>query len=1512
MQQRREGTVANGVRTVGLARRGGVKKALLVVGVILVVLLVGAVAIAPSVVSSMAPGLIADAGKDFRGKVSVQKVSLGWFSPVEVESLKILDEKGEVAANVNVSTDATLSKVIGGRWWSARSVDFGTIKLSGDLKVVTEPDGTNNLQRALEPKNPPAPTSTPAPAPKPAAQSGPEVLKAILKIDTVTATVKDRTATGFGPEQGIKGLAGQIALDMTRGGAIVAKGSFAGTPIQAGAAAGQAKIDIDADLKQGANGKLESGTAKLGVSGVPTALVDGIAGLGGALVKGAGPTLEVALDAGGTPTAADAKVSLRSEGINGDLHLSLKDGVVTTAATGSESGANTVSVKSLEFLGLLPQLRANVAEAGKQVKLTQAPSLDVAIESLRVPIGTGGNVDIKTLDLRGAGAVLKARLSGMNGQVALDTDGAGGASAEWKPFAVQPTEVAVNAADLSQPVKITAGTTATLEGKSAGTIALDAAATGLLDTGGRLRAVGNAGFAESATADVTVAGMNTALVQPLAAGMGLPVELGTDVGPTLDLSLKAKADTASLGVAGGAGGGAGGGGAQELPPIAATLAVKSANIAVDGAVRVDKGVVTTGDAGLVAKVNSAGPLVQRFLAKQEGGAPVGVGGRAGVEVRITGLNASLDGLKGATPLKALAGVVDLAVEDLSVHPKIEGASGGPIQVQSSRTRVTLAPGRAPAVEGESNLAHGGAGFVVKQKLTVDGLASGAMPKASGLAMVDALAVSGTVDVKGLPRSLADLSPGSSAYGTGALPAGQAGKIADAVRSIVGPTVDLSVNLLAADPKDGGGRLTRVQVSPASKNASVDAWVRTSATAAEVRSLVSWVNIDPATINPILAGDAPAGGKPPMRLEQGFKVYALIEQPALIPLKTGADGSVTPDFASAKNAVVKIPVEGDVVIGNVPGGAGGGQTARVTGLTLTADVPLAGLAGEKAASTARAKAVASATIKDGRGAQAAVLAADVAAMMDGSSPEALVKLAQVNSGVIDGVLGRPGLVSGALGETADVTIQASPVAGGSTGRIELVSPKVTGAKLPFAQDAERIRLTGPATINWSPDASFLNGLLRSADGKPSALTVTQTAPVAMTINALSVAMSKTDASGKQTVGPLKPGIFEADMSITTPTLGLTVQQEGGGAGGGRAAAPLPLTLEGVRIAARRSSEATPGIDADVAIAKIVGGANPGASSTITAKVSNLADAGGVLTTDAAVINADAKMVSFPTPLADELGNQKGLLTELLGPTIDLTLSARNLSKAGTAKGLLDATAVSPRATAKLRGDVRDGRFIQDGAVEASLIEIRPQLVQKLAGGVPLVETIEKTREDKPALMTTEGLTAPIDGDMRKLNGTVKVDLGVARFTTKSIMGDIIKAVGGKTGGSVGNRIEPFIVNIKDGVATYDQFKLPVGEFDLQTKGTVDLVQRRIDVVTYVPFFALTDEALGAFKLGFGGNLNVVDRNTLVPITTKGSLDNPKTQLDMGLFMKETGDRLIKDPGKIIGDVLGDLLKPKPKK
>ena len=114
-----------------------------------------------------------------------------------------------------------------------------------------------------------------------------------------------------------------------------------------------------------------------------------------------------------------------------------------------------------------------------------------------------------------------------------------------------------------------------------------------------------------------------------------------------------------------------------------------------------------------------------------------------------------------------------------------------------------------------------------------------------------------------------------------------------------------------------------------------------------------------------------------------------------------------------------------------------------------------------------------------------------------------------------------------------------------------------------------------------------------------------------------------------------------------------------------------------------------------------------------------------------------------------------------------------------------------------------------------------------------------------------------------------------------------------------------------VATYDRFRLPLGEFSIETRGTVDLVNKKVNLVTYVPFFALTDEAMGPLNTGLGGRLSVLDRNTLVPITIKGSMDNPTGVVDVGLFLKETGQGILDKPGEIL-EGIGDLLGGKDKK
>ena len=153
--------------------------------------------------------------------------------------------------------------------------------------------------------------------------------------------------------------------------------------------------------------------------------------------------------------------------------------------------------------------------------------------------------------------------------------------------------------------------------------------------------------------------------------------------------------------------------------------------------------------------------------------------------------------------------------------------------------------------------------------------------------------------------------------------------------------------------------------------------------------------------------------------------------------------------------------------------------------------------------------------------------------------------------------------------------------------------------------------------------------------------------------------------------------------------------------------------------------------------------------------------------------------------------------------------------------------------------------------------------------------------------------------------------IARDDLAKVDALLKKAAGGKEQGTIGRRIEPFIVDINAGVLDYQRFTLPLGEFNLQTQGQVDLVNRQIKVTTYAPFFAIAEEALGPIKTGLTGKLDIINRNTLVPITTKGPIDNPSTGIDADAFLKEIGKNVIQQPAETIGNVLGDLLGGKKK-
>lgn len=119
-----------------------------------------------------------------------------------------------------------------------------------------------------------------------------------------------------------------------------------------------------------------------------------------------------------------------------------------------------------------------------------------------------------------------------------------------------------------------------------------------------------------------------------------------------------------------------------------------------------------------------------------------------------------------------------------------------------------------------------------------------------------------------------------------------------------------------------------------------------------------------------------------------------------------------------------------------------------------------------------------------------------------------------------------------------------------------------------------------------------------------------------------------------------------------------------------------------------------------------------------------------------------------------------------------------------------------------------------------------------------------------------------------------------FGTSSAFSELFKIVNSKTAGQVGRKLEPLKMQVRSGIVTYERWKVPVGEFTISTEGVVNLVNRTLDVVTYVPIGAVSDKAHGRYQAcrepqqvssGHRGSM------TEVPFRTTGSLDTAKQGL-----------------------------------
>ena len=298
---------------------------------------------------------------------------------------------------------------------------------------------------------------------------------------------------------------------------------------------------------------------------------------------------------------------------------------------------------------------------------------------------------------------------------------------------------------------------------------------------------------------------------------------------------------------------------------------------------------------------------------------------------------------------------------------------------------------------------------------------------------------------------------------------------------------------------------------------------------------------------------------------------------------------------------------------------------------------------------------------------------------------------------------------------------------------------------------------------------------------------------------------------------------------------------------------------------------------------------------------------------AVLRGTLKGDDIPVSLVDAMSNTDGLLSDSLGPVVDLDAEIANgrfLPRQAPSADVRFSIR-GPRADASGYGRL-ENRVISmpESQTILTVREVGPEVAARFSQLIPELLIVEKRPEDGPAVVRTEGLAIPTNGDWAKGQGRATIALGKARFKTTALLGGVLQAAGQRAEGQVGRRIAPFEVRMTNGLVEYPPFTLPLGDFSIESEGEVDLVKQTMDVVVWLPTGALSDEASGSFNTGLGRAMGRTfpgfGSATTVPWRVTGPLASPTIRPAPRLLIERRGDELLGPllrPGQTLQDILG---------
>lgn len=1501
------------------------------VGVGIVVLVVIVFAAGMGIASSIAPGIIEEkAAQAIAGKVKVQGTSFSWGGPQIIGPIALADPQGNDIGLLKIETTAGVWGLLTG--YLGGAIDLGQIAVTGRAAVVREKSGQTNLERALEPKASPAPGAGGEPAKKEPGtiQLGDfPAIKAKLSVKDVDITYTDASAPAGAEPYVLRNFSATSDVDVSASSGVKAVVDLSTRIGQGSAPAGELTVAGRVDMPSTAGAARLADAkvnAKVNIVSAPVDVIDAMAMQKGTLITALGKTADVALTLSGDMQNAQAAIVADTPNARADLGFNIKDGLATSSRPGS------IRAKGQTIRALVPAIDESLA-GQKLVTLETFPDVAVEVRSLAVRIPQGS----APMDLRGAALDVAVATTAFGGRVVIDK------SQQPSAFGVAPMSVAVKTLDLAGPSTLQLATSATVDGRPGGDLRVDLTANNLLDAKGA-----------PAPANVAVQGavalenLATAIAQPFVESLKL--DLPRDVGPELDLKLTASttpgaagalpstavdADVQSANVRARA----------SLELASGVLKTRengiSADLASAGAIAAR--FIDPASGFALAPSGQASLRVKNLsLPIPSGGAALNVGDVSGdVEARLGGLSlapATGSGASGGpVDVQSLTALVTLVAKG-TPRVVMDGTFAHERQPFSLKSSMELA-GVFTVRDGVTQITPGrvrpqGTLDLVNVPVSLAGLLPRSTPVAATPAWNDRdrpaviLAASPREVNPGQPREPSGEKPSPAPVKPSPTPGGSAGQptarpahpnpgaasaapnidIPGLLKGAVGPTATIK---LASVQR---GEALDVTMQLTAQHTAIDVAAGVEDRLLDLTKATVVTTISPATVESLTEAILKESAQPP-RLRQTTRATITVA-PIKIPLTESIFSGFKPDVANAPDATLTIALpDRTLVEGITIAGADGAKrdlgAVGVEKFQMTATFPPALLAGSSARWSKQARAQLSGNLLSGENEVLMTLGGDATAKVSAAGPEdtfpldtlrASLNLRQVAMGPIERLsMQEPGFITSAIGEIANLTVDISVDAPDSAKSLDDAAVNVDATldtprlKIPepvrLRMLPDRLAIGSPIRMTWDADPRWLNKFMepaRPADGSaPAPAAARFTKPTTLRAEVTTLSIGK--GAGR---GPLAPGIFGLEASAQIPAVEM-VAADG---------STILLDATTMKIASRSvkaapgSGQAEPGevIDLDVSIASATvnrQGQAPARAEKMAVNVglSRLSDGQGNVNAQTATVDARGDLPVIPVPLLDILAKQDGMLTEALGPVAQASIHATQLSKSG---GMLEFSAKSGRASANVKGTIKNDVFVTTAPLNVMITEVSPELTKRLLKGVPLVGAIEKTPQDQPATVVAAPLSVPLDSDLSKLNGKVVVDPGEARFAAGGDFAKLLKALKGKTEGQAGKRLEPLTVDMAGGIATYHRWSLPLGEFVVETEGKVDLVNRTVDVITWLPIGSLTDEAAGVFKSGgglgqiFGGkNQDQLASATMVPFRTRGTYENTRTEPDIELFAKE---------------------------